>query len=171
MSRLSALEFQVLEALVEQYAETRNGTQTALVKAACNARTGVRRAQVADALLAMQKRGLVIGGPRGWVPTDEARAALAGADDHDEPTATIRESRSVEGDSTGEALPAVEYPATVERVGQPVTGELLERCTALVQRQLKKSTRMREGGDAAAVADIAWLRETAQMIVDAGGEA
>lgn len=98
----------------------------------------------------------MIRGPNGWVPTDDARPALAGAD----------------GDGTGEALPeAAEYPATVERIGEPVSPELLERCAALISMQLQKSLRMWEGGDAQAVNDIAWLRETAQMIVDAGGEA
>lgn len=114
---------------------------------------------------------LVIDGLYGcWVPTDDARPALDAADDDSEPTATIRNSRTVAGDGTGDALPeATEYPATIERVGEPVSPELLERCAALISMQLKKSYQRWQGGDALAVDDIKWLRETAQMIVDAGG--
>lgn len=153
---LSKTEREALEVIVSEHGETRRGARGGVIRMALGAKGHDRRRQVDDALLALTKAGLVISGPNGWVPTDDARPALAGAD----------------GDGTGEALPeAAEYPATVERIGEPVSPELLERCAALISMQLRKSYQQWQGGDAQAVNDIAWLRETAQMIVDAGGEA
>lgn len=193
MAELSKLEREVLEALADQYAETRRGTRTEIVKAACNARNGKSRARVVDALVAMQRRGLVIGGPMGWVPTAEAVASLEGQLAEDgEPTAVTCPACSVhegeyhdpecpavnaftagriQGDGTGQALPAIEYPGSVERLSpDPLPLDLLHRCAAMQMTLMADARHRYEAtGCPEALSEIHWLAETACALLEAGG--
>lgn len=156
---LRKLEREALEVVVSQHEETRRGAQGRVLRMVLSANAPERRKKLDAAMLALVKKGLVISGPLGWVPTEDARAALAGADDEMELT----------GAGAGEPLPEVaEYPATVERVGQPVTADLIERCAVLVRRELAQATTRWDAGDHTVLDELAWLRETARQLVQAG---
>lgn len=166
---LRKLEREALEVVVSQHEETRRGAQGRVLRMVLSANAPERRKRLDAAMQTLVKKGLVISGPNGWVPTEDARPALDAADDDSEATATIRNSRTVAGDGTGEALPdAVEYPATVERVGEPVSPELLERCAVLVNRELAQATTRWNAGDHTVLDELAWLRETARQLVQVG---
>lgn len=155
------LERDALEVVVSQHEETRRGAQGRVLRMALAANVPERRKKLDAAMLALVKKGLVISGPLGWVPTEDARAALAGADDDG--------AGEITGAGAGEALPeAAEYPATVERVGQPVTEDLIERCAVLVRRELAQATTRWDAGDHTVRDELAWLLETARQLMQAG---
>ncbi|SDO29109.1 hypothetical protein SAMN04487957_10567 [Halomonas shengliensis] len=80
-------------------------------------------------------------------------------------------TKKVEGDGTGEALPPIEYPGTIERLALPIPHDLLHRCAAMNMtlmadaRQRYEASRCPE-----ALSEINWLAETGRLLLKAGGE-
>lgn len=153
---LRKLEREALEVVVSQHEETRRGAQGRVLRMVLSANAPERRKKLDAAMLALTKAGLVISGPNGWVPTEDARATLAGADDEGA------------GEITGAGAGEVQYPVPAERIGQPVTEDLIERCAVLVNRELAQATTRWNAGDHTVLDELAWLRETARQLVQVG---
>jgi len=76
----------------------------------------------------------------------------------------------IHGGGDGEALGIIEYPASLERLGPPISLELLNRCAAMHLALLPEVQGAYERGEEGAAAELAWMIETGRQLLAAGGE-
>ncbi|CAM3308343.1 hypothetical protein [Halomonas lysinitropha] len=112
--------------------------------------------------------------PKPVTRPDPAAPAFDDPDSPEEPAADchtpLAADLAIEGDGSGQALPPVEYPATVERIGPgPLAPDLVNRCAAMQMALLADARRRYEQGDVDAAGEIRWLQETGQQLLEAGG--
>ncbi|MBB3142803.1 hypothetical protein [Halomonas organivorans] len=87
----------------------------------------------------------------------------------------IPEAPEVAGDGAGQALPAIEYPASVERIhpeeGVTIPPELFNRCAAMHLTLLEQAREDYAQGNQDAGQELRWLIETGEQLLAAGGGA
>lgn len=197
MSKLTH-EQQVLVALAKEHAESRRPMKMMIVLAACNARSGIQQDAVLVALSSLKRRGLVVqhadrwevsadghmdarqlttGSPLAKPATKPATKAadplrskvkIAVAPPAPAPAPTPA-APEVAGTGAGQPLPEITYPAQVERLGTPLFADLLERCAAMHLVLLAQAREARKAGDPSADRELAWLIETGEQLLQAGG--
>lgn len=165
---LSRFERKVLALVRDQHTETQRGARGGIVFAGMGAKAKDRKQRVLDALESLKKAGLLISGPYGWVPSQDAAAALDDADGAEEEERTDSMLAAIQGDGAGATLPPVTAPA-VEQIGEPVTDELLNRCAAMHRALLAQAEEAYAAGDPDAWRELRWLMETGSQLLAAGG--
>lgn len=86
------------------------------------------------------------------------------------PAANAFTAGRIRGNGAGEALPPIEYPATVERLApEPLAPDLVNRCAAMQLALLADARQRYDQGDHEAAGEIRWLLETGEQLLAAGG--
>jgi len=195
---MTRTEREALEAVLEEHGQTRRPVSPGMIAIACNVRAVPEREALFRALSRLEAKGLMVECGKGWVPTPEGRAMieqpapeLPKATPQADPmesgfkkrralrdnAASQVDEGATQVDETAEQASANRQAAFQEwkRENTPappaIPAELLDRCAAMHLTLLEQAREEYAKGNERAGRELAWLIETGEQLVAAGGEA
>ncbi|MDY7116578.1 hypothetical protein RAN53_09465 [Halomonas sp. SSL-5] len=152
---MTRYEREALAAIRDEHKQTRRAVSERMIAIACNATAQAERQAVAGALRRLREKGMVSASPGGYVPTTRGLCA----DLADEAPVVMPEPTPEPQVVTASAR----HPA--------VPRELLHRCAAMHSALFVEVKAAYDRGEAGAAEELAWLVETGEQLLAAGGEA
>ncbi len=197
---MTRTEREALEAVLEEHRQTRRPVSPGMIAIACNVRAASERDVLNQAMERLSAKGLVAKMAGGWVPLPDARAGLAQpapspVDPKPAPEPmegafkqrrALRDKTANQVDETAQQASAKRQaafqewkrentPAPDETKHEPappaIPAELLDRCAAMHLTLLEQAREEYAKGNERAGRELAWLIETGEQLVAAGGEA
>ncbi len=154
-------EREALEVILGDHRQTRRPVAEAMIDIGCNVRALAEKTAVRRALDRLRYKGLVGAAAGGWVPTPKALAP-GGVDMVEEGPPTPREIGADMAEAPDTTAYALVQPS-------PVTPELINRCATMHLVLLEQARLAYEQGQEGASQELAWLIETGNQLVAAGG--
>lgn len=167
---MTRFEREALEAILGEHRQTRRPIKTTMIAIACNVLSASEKEAVGRALQRLHVQGLISDGGSGWMPAPGAQKALnqaaPKADPGPSPEAAPMESGFKRRRAETKPEPAKPKPAPV---ASAIPAELLDRCAAMHLTLLEQVRREYAQGNERAGRELAWLIETGEQLVAAGG--